>query len=261
MVIRAAIIALLLLRCSALGQGFGFTFNDVPWMGRFDENGVTNPPNAVTFPAASDYLTRDGQLTGAVTNKTGTISFWIKGSTAASVYFDSLGLAYAYFDSYVSLYAYRVGPVSIMEINSSGVGINCKDGNWHHVMASWDLSDTGKRHLYIDGQEALTAVTYTDDMINWTSTDWTVGSGNKGMRLYELWITHSYFDLSVAGNRYKFRDVSGNPVELGSHGELPTGTSPIIYFRLPVPDWEQNQGTGGGFTEHGVITDGGGTPP
>jgi hypothetical protein len=41
MVTRSLIITLLLLRCSVLGQGFGFTFFDQPWMGRVYEDLVT----------------------------------------------------------------------------------------------------------------------------------------------------------------------------------------------------------------------------
>jgi hypothetical protein len=66
-----------------------------------------------------------------------------------------------------------------------------------------------------------------------------------------LWFNTSYIDLSVAANLAKFvtgTGINAKPVDLGATGELPTGTSPLMYLPLYGNNAGKNYGTGGDFT-------------
>jgi hypothetical protein len=51
----------------------------------------------------------------------------------------------------------------------------------------------------------------------------------------------------------------GKPISLGSNGELPTGTAPIVYLRSPYTSFNTNSGTGGNFIIEAPLSQG--TPP
>jgi hypothetical protein len=71
-----------------------------------------------------------------------------------------------------------------------------------------------------------------------------------------VWVAPGVFiDFSVAANRRKFSDASGKPVNLGSHGEIPTGTSPFYFFSGDHTSFPTNQGTGDTFSLTGTLTD------
>jgi hypothetical protein len=70
-------------------------------------------------------------------------------------------------------------------------------------------------------------------------------------RLGAIWFNTSYIDLSVATNRAKFvsgTGINASPVDPGATGELPTGTSPVLYLPMYGNNAGRNYGTGGNFT-------------
>ena len=92
-----------------------------------------------------------------------------------------------------------------------------------------------------------------DNAIDYTRPDWYVGhsggSDDYVGNLSELWFNNSYIDLSVVGNRRKWINSIGKPVDLLSDGSGPTGTQPLICFNKDTTaTWHQNSGSGGGFT-------------
>lgn len=44
-------------------------------------------------------------------------------------------------------------------------------------------------------------------------------------------------------------------------GGNPTGTDPLVFFSGATASWHTNQGSGGGFTENGALTDAATNPP
>ncbi len=62
------------------------------------------------------------------------------------------------------------------------------------------------------------------------------------------WAPGQLIDFSNPVNRAKFHDAHGFAVSLGSGGELPTGTSPAVYFSGDASTFATNNGTGGAFT-------------
>lgn len=78
-----------------------------------------------------------------------------------------------------------------------------------------------------------------------TETDLCVG---------DAWINPmpSFTDLTLSENRRKFIDASGTPIYLGANGELPTGSSPIVFLSVDPGGSPaailNNKGTGGNFS-------------
>jgi len=65
----------------------------------------------------------------------------------------------------------------------------------------------------------------------------------------------SFYDLSIQANRRKFIDGSGNPVDLGANGSLPTGSQPEVFLHTAVGGtfaaFLANLGTTGALTTAG----------
>ena len=131
---------------------------------------------------------------------------------------------------------------------------------WHHVLVAVSLVATPKRHIYVDDVNDQNDVSGpgSGGTIDMTNTDWDVGQrSNNSARFFgflsEVWFTDTYIDITVAANRRKFITAGLKPVNLGPDGSRPMGFQPSAYFRQAAPNWEVNQGSGGGFTENGTL--------
>ena len=138
---------------------------------------------------------------------------------------------------------------------------NAEDGNWRHVLLSWDLTSTSKRHFYVDDVSASpTWNPYVNQAQDWTTGDrWVVESigtpALEAVELADLWFDEqTYLDFSQAANRRKFISSAKKPVYLGTDGALPVGAAPLVFLSGDVSAWHTNKGTGGGFTEYGALT-------
>lgn len=126
---------------------------------------------------------------------------------------------------------------------------------WVHVLASWDVS-IGRAQLYINGvaDRAMTP-TVTNGNICYDSVKWGVGglsSGQLDADVADLYAAlGTSIDLDVAANRRKFRDDAGDPIDLGTTCQGPTGASPTGCFIGEVATWRANRGTGQGFMLEG----------
>jgi hypothetical protein len=49
-----------------------------------------------------------------------------------------------------------------------------------------------------------------------------------------------FIDFSNPANRSKFHDPHPRPTDLGTTGQLPTGTAPLVYLSLPIGDSTAN---------------------
>jgi hypothetical protein len=143
--------------------------------------------------------------------------------------------------------------------NSSGTIIaqidyaDISKARWYQVDISVDMASTSTRHFMINGVSVGTWTTYTNDTIDF-SIDAVVGqqyndtSGAAPFAgdLSDVYFTPAYIDLS-ANNPFYDTDT-GKPKYLGESGELPTGSSPLVYLPLRGNDAGNNLGTGGDFT-------------
>lgn len=225
-----------------------------------------------SFDGVNDWLSRDADLTGNADSKLWTGSFWFKGAPfdGGHIYCATDGgTAFAriqWTGDAIGILARNSGGTGILDILSSGLGVG--DTGWHHCLFSLDLSDTNKRHLYIDDASDLNVNTYTNDTIDFSQSDHLiVGGPEAGVDIFaiclaDMWIAPGvYLDFSVEANRRLFVTSDARPIDLGDDGSTPTGSAPLMYFSGALASWETNKGTGGGFTENGALTECAVAPP
>lgn len=223
---------------------------------------------AANFDGSNDHLARGAGLDGASDSKIISASFWIKPTVGSLSYIwaDATG------DTVINISG--AGALQINGANAAGtqilnvtLGSAFSSGNWYHVAFCFDMSDTNKRHIYINGvAQSPTYNTYTNDSIDFTESDWTIGALNPSSPqdwltadLAEFWLAFGqYVDFSDSTTRQKFRTVGDKPVDLGATGAKPTGTAPTIYQSVRsgevISAFVTNRGTGGGMTETGALT-------
>ena len=135
-------------------------------------------------------------------------------------------------------------------------------GSVYHVILSVDMSDTGKRHFYINdvSDDRFSTGSYNDRNIPYSlTTASSVGSAFDGSaktkaQVYDLYVNNAYIDLSIEANRRKFITADAKPAVMGSNGQNPTGSQPLIYFN--GFNRFTNRGTAGSFTQYGTLTQG-----
>ncbi|MEM6781300.1 MAG: LamG-like jellyroll fold domain-containing protein, partial [Pseudomonadota bacterium] len=238
-------------------------------------------PNAVNFDGTNDYLTANN-ISGAVDSKQWSGSVWFKlNETGAMEIFDTDESSAGGDHSVLLQQGGASDTIRIEASNSSNTriltathddNINYNDGNWHHLMWSFDLSDGTQTnaHILVDGNpNGLTINTWIDDFIDLdTSTsDWVYigraadGSLWRDHDLADYWMDFgTYIDLSDSSNLALFyNSATGSAPYLGADGSLPTGSAPDIFLSGDTDNWHTNKGSGGGFTENGALT-GAGAP-
>ena len=221
-----------------------------------------------TFDGSAVYATRTAGLTGAADSKQLTLSAWVRPeSTTLQSYLltssESLAGAADRFlfnilaGGQVQLFAKNAAGTAILNIFSAGV---LPLDTWSHVLISVDMSAPAKRHLYINGVSDLQVTTFTDGTLDFTSSDWSVAAGpNAGNKfdgsLADVWFNPGvYMDFANRGIRAKFYSAKNGPENLGQYGELPTGTSPLVFMSGAYSTWRLNKGKGGGFSATGLGT-------
>jgi hypothetical protein len=226
-----------------------------------------NGSRSADFDGTNDYLTRGAGLTGAADSKLLTISLWlyIDAGTGGRLIASATTVGGGAAGTRAVLGAGTTS-FNLNGLNSAGTMIlslassSLTVGVWHHIMASVDLSNPLKCHLYVDDQPDLSIVTFTDDTMDFTMADWSVGALADGSakldgKIGDLWFAPGvYIDLSDEANRRKFISARRGPVSLGAAGATPTGASPLVFLSGALAGWATNKGTGGGFTTVGALT-------
>jgi len=219
--------------------------------------------NAVNFDGSGDYLNRGGDLTGVAGSKLWTVSVWVKIPNVASaehyIFNDSGGNRYNFSvqaGGLVQITARTSGNFETLRVNATAA---VSSAAWAHILFSVDLSDTGKRHLYVNGTDTSPSWdTYSNAAMGFSDSEHYINGYNTSsdnvMDMAEAWFDiGTYIDFDVESNRELFAS-GGKPVNLGDNGEIPTGSSPIMFFSGETDLWHTNKGTGGGFTENGALT-------
>jgi hypothetical protein len=223
--------------------------------------------------SGNNYLSTAG-LSGASNSYTGSMSLWVKWGSDGVDYgiagFRGRGIQIIRTVSNdLQVYLWNNAGGQVLELASSSgqaTGANV----WHNILASWSTNfSAGNKigRLYLDG------VNINDSQADGGAASQIAWSGvteylpsfsspyntNQNLALSEIWLsTASYIDFSNSANRALFYN-SGHPVDLGSNGSTPTGSSPDVFLNQPSALAGNNQGTGGNFTIHGTLTDV--TPP
>lgn len=164
--------------------------------------------------------------------------------------------------------------------NSGGTtilaGTSTTDGSflsstWNHVLLSVNMQAA-------TGADAIRIFQNNVDVTQAPTTfvaSGSIGSGTSGATLYlgddgvnstDFWWSQwwmdfdTFLDFSVAATRALFVATAVQPVSLGSSGDTPTGTAPVVYQDFPTflgnspieYPFLVNRGTGGDFTQSGT---------
>lgn len=221
--------------------------------------------NAVLFDGANTYLRRTADLTDISDGKEGTISFWFKLTSLTSGY-----IVYQNSGRFRVDYNSSTGAVRVLARGTTGTTIlsiattssTFATGTWYHFLASWNMA--GNKYIYISNSADLATTTFTNSTIDYTTGGLYIGSSDTVSDLFagslaELWFDPSYLDISDSNNRALF--ISSNkPVSLGSTGELPTGSQPLLYLNGNAANIEINAGTGGNFSTNGLFSNASNSP-
>jgi len=143
--------------------------------------------------------------------------------------------------------------------------------HWYHLACSFDLSDSSKRHVFINGQdqtEQFTFPDYSNTNLDFTRGEMAVGhsvttgqlsSDGFDGEIGDFYLSTSYLDL--VDNIEKFITPDGVPADLGSNGSTPSGSQPEIYLSGDVSQYGiTNIGSLGNFTASGTLADAGSEP-
>ena len=215
------------------------------------------------FGGSGDYYSRSSDLLNNANGKEGLLSCWVRltgGDGQHMFVLQSTGTHLLFYRNIFNQWEMRGrdtdSNIDLRLISSPTYTVESTNGAWSHILISWDLA-AGAAHLYVDDVDVENSgVTIkNDDVLDYTQSAWGVGAlgasgANKlnGVTAY-LSLSLEYLDITVEGNRRKFRSGAGRPVDLGINGEIPTTNVPIIY--LPKGDATGNRGYGGQFTTVG----------
>lgn len=221
----------------------------------------------LNFNGTTTYLDTNG-LTGIADGKKGSLFFVVRFANAAGtaeILVDNTGAQLRVLRS-------TTGNIQVLAENAAGTqilsqqtsGVPCAAAGTYEIMISWDLATPGSFKIYVnDVSAAVTSTTFTDDTIDYTVTEYAIGANTTGAAsflngdLYILWFDPTTAqDFSTASVRRKFTDANNVPQYLGRNGELPTGSTPILFLAYDsAAQWPINRGSAQSttFTQNGTI--------
>lgn len=220
------------------------------------------PPAVGDFDGTADYLARGADLTGNADSKVYLFSAWLRFGAEGSAEFIVANTGNSWAVSKIGANNLRIR----LE-NAAGAAIITHDttttytagATWYHMLASGDLNQASSKSLiYVNDVSVGGApAPYSNDTIDYTVTNWSVGALTGGANFFtgaiaELYIANEYLDISVEANRRYYISAGGRPVGLGISGNIPTGTSAIVYMRTRANNAGINSGTGGDFEIQGA---------
>lgn len=239
------------------------------------------PPVLSTFDAVRiDNRTTQHRLYKTATTADSsllTVSLWFKisydsGSQYSLVQLDE-------FNSYIFVKAFATRDIMVALIDTAfskyfqfGTAGNAFNDNvWNHLYIGADANHAagGKlKFLLVNAVDKISAgVTQDADAafnIGLSGKNFGIPSAN-GMGLISSWISYAHVWIKrgtflSAADVTKFRSVGGEPVDLGTTGQIPTGSSPDYYFTGNSTTFASNLGTGGTVTLTGSLEDVTGPP-
>ncbi len=214
--------------------------------------------------ATASQLSING--TSLTASSTGIMSIWVditafSGSNTKPLLLDStmgnISIVLNNTNSKITILLADTGS-NIYQITTTTATIST--GAWHNILLSWNMGfSAGSRvfNLYIDNVSAAFTIN-TDSGTSFNvayNTNYQIGSTNtaKGINgcITQLYFAAGQFlDFTVSGNRALFYN-SGTPVNLGSNGQTPTGTSPSIFWPGNFNNLSNLGALGGSFTATG----------
>jgi hypothetical protein len=251
-----------------LGTGGDFTVNSGPYTGA---RGGSEFWARSAYTSSGNYLTRASSLTGAVDIKTMTAVFCFKSASIASRSLFGIGDGTGGGDAL----EFRTNGASRFEVQdntddstviSANHGSTLANSTWYVALISVDMSNTAKRHMYINGVDNASWGTYVNNNLTLGSPELRIGKVPNGGSyigdVASLYFNDTYIDFSQESNRNLFVDQLGYPKDLTpaiDAGDIP---EPLIYMKFDdTSALGTNSGTGGDFTVNGTVTAGADVDP
>lgn len=234
--------------------------------------GVTKFPDATYplmswggyhFDGSTNYLDTN-PLTGIADGKKFTIVVMVRFANAASaseIILNSTG-------SSILLLRTSTGKIQLTGENAAGTTILniittttvCASAGTYLIMMSGDLASAGSGRIYIDQVSNYTENTFTNDTIDYTVTEWSIGASFAGTSffsgdIYVVWFSATTnLEFNTSSVRRLFADPNLTPIFLGRNGELPTGTAPILFHAYDdYTSWPRQRGSAtSAWTENGT---------
>lgn len=208
----------------------------------------------MNFDGSTDYLDTNA-LTGITDTKKGTFVWKGRLANAASAAEIIVGTTGVAFD----VRRTATGAIQIVGENAAGTvildivttGTPCSAAGEYVILASWDLATAASARIYVnDKRQAITENTFTNDTIDYTVTEYSVGSNVAGSAnfftgdMYVLYLNELVnLEFNTESVRRKFHDVDSVMTFMGRNGELPTGSAPICFHAYdPYSAWTRQRG-------------------
>lgn len=220
----------------------------------------------MSFNGTTQYL--DGNaLTGVVDGKLGSLFAVVRFANVASAserIWHSSGDAFQILRNSagtLQISAEDTGAATTLNILSATGA--CSAAGTYIIMASWNLASAGSGRMWINEASNYVESAYIDANIDYTVAENSVGGSVSGGTLlggdiYTIWIDFTQrLEWNTESVRRKFIDADGNPVFLGTAGQLPTGTAPGIFLGYDDSScWNHNRGSlGGSFVKNNAPGD------
>ena len=213
-------------------------------------------PGALAYDGAADFAVRGADLTGSAESKVATFAGWFKIDAGDGTFRDMQG-------SNANSYELRITSGNLFQIRmEDNLGADVATfittntflaaSGWHSFLFSVDTA-TQTVNWFIDDAPATftTTVLALDALIDFTVANHSFGARQGGSFFWDgclsswwMSITEA-LDFSDVAVRRSFISRAGDPLDLGTTGQLPTGATPIVYF--PDGDASNNVGLGGNY--------------
>jgi hypothetical protein len=215
--------------------------------------------NTAVLDGTTDFLTRSS-LTGISDGKTFTFSGWFQDTSGNANAHNFFAAGAGYIDIYITIHkvvvaARNAAGATILD----GVGTVNIGSSWTHVYVCVDLANSANRHVYVNGVEDSSYLwsTYTNDTIDMTHGSYAVGASVAGFSKFkgafaEFWFNNTYLD---SPSSFVCTTAGTHPLDLGTTGQTPTGSSPIFYLSKSGSgnSWAtDSSGSGNTFTVNGT---------
>lgn len=225
--------------------------------------------DGVVFDGVNDYLQSTSALSTAADSQEFIFSAWLRFNSTAGD-----GVSQRVLHSTVGTFQVNrssANNISLGVTSSTGgtvwgnaisTGTYTSTSGWIHVLATMDAANSSAQLLVNGLSDLIAASTVLNRTADFTLGHWSVGANVDASEkayadMFDVYLNISTDLGGAAAALSKFRDGSGKPVDLGSSGELPTGTAPIMFLHVDngssANDFATNFGSGSSFTVVGTL--------
>ncbi len=230
--------------------------------------------NASIFDGSVDFLRRTTAFTGAALSKLYTGVVWFKHSSSAETFERIFSGDTGSAEGGALLNMEADDKLRVIGKNTSHSNVLAVTSDTAHTKDVWnvaywsdDLTDSGKRHFYLNNTAVdASYTTYLDQDMNFNASfNWQLGTNwaestslhFTGELSHFWWGPGQYIDFSVEANRRKVVSSTGKLVDMGPKGALLTGSQPIFFLRNAFGTYQEDvTDNANDWTEVGALTEG-----